>query len=88
MYLSTASIFAGARVVFAGSSAAFKTSPLPPLVSLRRANTLPMAPASSFSSPIPPTCMNITLGVSQKKWLCSAVTSRPASSAALITGFT
>ena len=37
---------------------------------------------------MPPTCMNITFGLSQKKWLCSAVTSRPASSAALITGFT
>ena len=52
------------------------------------ANTLPTASASFASSPIPPMCMNITLGESQKKWLCSAVTSRPLSSAALIAVFT
>ena len=46
-------------------------------------------PAASFaSSPIPPMCMNITRGCSQKKWLCNAVTWRPLSSAALIAGFT
>ena len=33
-------------------------------------------------------CMNITRGESKKKWLCSAVTSRPLSRAADITGFT
>ena len=37
---------------------------------------------------MPPMCMNITFGESQKKWLCSAVTSRPLSSAALIAGLT
>ena len=50
--------------------------------------TFPTAPASFASSPRPPMCMNMTLGESQKKWLCSAVTSSPLSSAALIAGFT
>ncbi len=36
----------------------------------------------------PPICMNITFGESQMKWLWSAVTSSPLSSAALITGLT
>ena len=44
--------------------------------------------ASLRASPMPPMCMKKTLGWSKKKWLCSAVTSRPLSSAALIAGLT
>jgi hypothetical protein len=40
----------------------------------------PTASATFASSLIPPMCMNISLGLPQKKWLCSAVTSRPLSS--------
>jgi hypothetical protein len=43
--------------------------PLPPLVSVIFAKTLPTAVASTASSPVPPMCMNITFGLSQKKWL-------------------
>ena len=71
-------------VLFEGSMSAVGTWPF----SFRVANTLPTAVASFASSPIPPMCMNITLGESQKKWLCSAVTSRPLSSAVLIAEFT
>ena len=63
-------------------------SPLPPLVSLILVKTLPTDAASFAVSPIPPMCMNMTLGESQKKWLWSAVTSRPLSSATLMTGLT
>ena len=83
-----ASIFAGSSEDLAGSISAWGASPLPPLVSLIFANTFPTAAESPSSLPIPPMCMNMTLGVSQRKWLCSAVTSRPLSRAALMTGFT
>src|SRR5258706_377879 len=62
--------------------------PFPPEVSFIFANTLPTAPASFASSPMPPMCMNMIFGESQKKWLWSAVTARPLSRAALMTGLT
>src|SRR5207249_4259676 len=52
------------------------------------------SPAQGFEDTLhfrlehPPMCMNMTFGVSQKKWLCKAVTSSPLSRAALITGLT
>src|SRR5262249_17225312 len=63
------SIFLGSSDVLAGSRSAFGISPLPPLVSLIFANTLPTADASLSSSPIPPMCMNMTFGESQKKMI-------------------
>src|SRR5437867_116935 len=82
------SIFFGSRVLAAGSMSVRGVSPLPPLVSWILVKTFPTASASLASSPIPPMCMNMTLGLSQKKWLWSAVTSSPLSSATLITGLT
>jgi len=40
---------------------------LPPLVSFIFAKTFPTAVANAVSSPMPPMCMNITLGESQMK---------------------
>src|SRR5256885_4294004 len=80
----TASIFFGSSVLLAGSMFAEGTSNFCSIVS-----NIFATPAASFaSSPMPPMCMNMTRGCSQKKWLCRAVTRSPLSSAALIAGFT
>ena len=47
-----------------------------------------MRVARSAAVPTPWTCMKNIRGLSWKKWLCSAVTSRPLSSSADITGLT
>ena len=82
------SIFAASSVVLAGSMSTDGGALARELVSLIVAKTLPTAVASFSSSPIPPMCMNITLGESKRKWLWSAVTSSPFRSAASKTAST
>ena len=78
----------GSKEVLAGSMFAVGMLGLVWIASFSLLNTRPTARASISSSPMPPMCMNMTLGESHRKWLCSAVTCSPLSRATLITGLT
>ena len=58
---------AASSVLPAGSMDALGRRPLPPLVCWIVANTFPTAVAKASWSPVPPMCMNITFGESDRK---------------------
>src|SRR5438034_11510965 len=62
--------------------------PVPRCAALAASRAFRTPVASCSVVPTPPMCMKKTCGRSKKKWLCSAVTWRPLSRAALIVGFT